>query len=369
MFKKIKIYMSENKKKILWIGSLAIIIFIVTGLATFNELKKQNNQLSAVSAKNLNKSSDHVGSDSCDIEALGPQCKSSVDSVLVDEQARFYVVFGTPSAHDEKESCKPQNFRYTWKGFNISSSDNNPQTEDGINLSVVVSTYGGTAKELDCPNVKVIQKDNSEGDQTHSCRILFMRGPDFYRAARNRIMDQSFSYTDGNISGVGNKYRSVMVRGLTPGNLAFNSDYAAENINFIENNIVNLSSKKAGLVAAFSISSIGAYNWMHAFNQAGSYVPDFLLYDPPYAVLATPWSVCRPMMTGVLRKANQFPGNGCNITYSKINGIQSFAKIWTNGTTNPDSEHSKFMYDPSVLDDIPAWVEKNCPHIYFHKVI
>ncbi len=360
----VKKFMNKNKT-IIMVVVLAILIVLI-GLVgiTFKKLNDSDN-FARVANRNLSQSSDHVGVDGC--KNISVVCHAQEGSVYVDQPAHFHahVSTGDSSHYDENKNCrKRQNFGYTWKDSSIG-------TKDGINLSVVVSTSGGSAKEAQCPNVKVLPKNNSAGDQTHQCGILFMRGPNFYMAARDRIMDQKFTYIDDNIYGVGPRYKSVVVRGLTPGNLAYNSDYAASNINFIESNLSYLSSKNAGLIAAFSISAIGSYNWLHALSPPGTYVPDdMFLYDPPYAVTSQPWAVCKPLLPGVLRTESQALGNGCNITYARVNGItSSITKNWTNGTTNPDTEHSRFISHPEELDDIPEWVEDNCPHIYFPGII
>jgi len=72
------------------------------------------------------------------------------------------------------------------------------------------------------------------------------------------------------------------------------------------------------------------------------------------------------------------PVNGCEIQKAKNYGIANTGALkgdWTNGLNfNQYSEsdinyyHTLYTKQPSVLDDIPNWVEDKCSHIYFPKI-
>ncbi len=393
--------MNKYRSNLITSSFVLIILLIILVVITVSHLSDIKN-LALIDTRNMSESSDHQGSDDCDLSGL--TCYARETSVEVGQQAHFNVEGYFNSSHlgsgGLPSACYKKNLRFTWKNLSIG-------TKDGINLSVVASTYGGTAKEAKCPNVKVVPVNNSDGDGSHECKILLVNGyrngdtepeDSFVAWVRNRIMNESFVYTDKNISGIGEKYNAVTVRGLIPGNVkAGDSSNAILYKNSVQSfvtgvvlddNPLDPGPKREALVAGHSLGSIAAYNYRIENQQ---YLSDnshkaevqFYLYDPPYSVLTilpkwleafVGWQagLCVPLPFG------DGPVNGCEIQKAKNYGIANTGALkgdWTNGLNfNQYSEsdinyyHTLYTKQPSVLDDIPNWVEDKCSHIYFPKI-
>jgi hypothetical protein len=309
----------------------------------------------------------------CDFEL---ECESSKNEVYVNESVDFNATLTSIEEYDCAEDPT-----YTWKNFSIG-------TENGVNLDLEVSFESEdesiVTKHVECPNVKVISGDSSVGDNTHECRILFVSGigtsSNFSGKAKEQITDQGFVYTDGSVSGVGSDYDAVTVRGLMPQNeiilpTTFNAALNMKNsissqINsWTEESLMPGAFLKKALVASFSIGSIATHNYLQWYVEPQIDLTAFL-YDPPY-------NPDIPNITVLGIDFNHLPGpdcdewligNGCSISKAKSTGIASSGNlrgVWTNGRATPPPEHSKFMDHPEVLNDIPAWIEENCPHLYF----
>jgi len=153
---------------------------------------------------------------------------------------------------------------------------------------------------------------------------------------------------------------------LLPGNsVASNSNFAAEKKQMIRSEVNGWKNRYlSGLIAAHSLGAIATYNELHGLlTNPGDPTVSYLLFDPPYAVITPPISMCPPEKLSL----NSTFGNGCNILYSNLNNISKFSKNWTNGTTEPAEKHVLFRDEPQELDDIKSWVDSSCKHLTFPK--
>jgi hypothetical protein len=354
--------MNKNKP-LIFAGIVLLSIILITSLIIiFQDKNIRNQQASAlIVRRNAASGSDHLGSD-CPVMTVS--CTVSKSTVYSDEDVKFSAEVGIPSDHWQE--CTKSRLQYTWKDFSIG-------TKDGINLKVYVTSPGGTTKGAVCPNVKVLPKNNSGGVESHQCGLILVNGfgstpPLFSTKVKDRVMDQGFTYTDRGIHGVGNKFRSVTARSLMPKNIVLTSNNVTNLISGIKSKHEEWSTINSKvLIPGFSLGGVAAFNYVKKYNITDATI---LLYDPPHGWYYRPIKPC-------LFNSSLY-NNGSAICWAEWHSISNFiTENWTNGTTNPDNNgancvnagpsHTQFLCQPSVLDEIPAWVEDNCPHLYFHN--